>query len=113
MGKAPAWKSAMQGDSVPYGQQKTSDPDNLYIKGLPGTADEAFVEQVFNQYGMVRQCKVLKKGDGPNCHAMVRFASAEDAATVMSTLNGGMLEGFSTPLDISYIQYKQPWDPNR
>jgi len=105
-GKAPAAKFGMQGGMAPYAPKK-SDPDNLYIKGLPGTADEAFVEQVFNQYGTVRQVKILRKGDGPNCHAMVRFASAEDAATVMSTLNGGMLEGFNQALEISPVVYKQ------
>jgi len=110
-GKAPAAKGAMlgmQGSMQPYAKPaKTGDPDNLYIKGLPASADEAFVEQVFNQYGTVRQCKLMKKGEGPNCHAMVRFASAEDAATVISTLNGGMLEGHSTPLEITYLIYKQ------
>merc|ERR1711877_65888 len=81
--------------------------NNLYIKGLPGTADEAFVEQLFNQYGTVQTVKVLKKDDrSPNCHALVRFATAEEAATIISTLNGGMLEGFTTALEISYAQSK-------
>jgi RNA recognition motif-containing protein len=108
-GKAAAHGAmlGMQGSMQPYAPAKTGDPDNLYIKGLPGTADEAFVEQLFNQYGTVRQCKVMKKSnDQPTCHAMVRFATAEDAATVIGTLNGGMLEGFSTPLEITYLVYK-------
>jgi RNA recognition motif-containing protein len=106
-GKAPVEKPAMlgmQGVSQPY--LKTEASNNLYIKGLPGTADEAFVEQLFNQYGTVQTVKVLKKGDGPNCHAMVRFATAEEASTIISTLNGGMLEGFTTALEISYAQSK-------
>merc|ERR1712014_304684 len=75
-GKAPAEKFGMQGGMQPYANTEAS--NNLYIKGLPGTADEAFVEQLFNQYGTVQTVKVLKKGDGPNCHAMVRFATAEE-----------------------------------
>jgi len=106
-GKAPVEKPAMlgmQGGSQPYLQTESS--NNLYIKGLPGTADEAFVEQLFNQYGTVQTVKVLKKGEGPNCHALVRFASDEEATTIISTLNGGMLEGFTTALEISYAQAK-------
>merc|ERR1712216_751735 len=37
---------------------------------------------------------------------MVRFSSAEEASKIMSTLNGGMLEGFTTPLEIGYAQSK-------
>merc|ERR1712014_571571 len=95
------------GSMQSYAPAKTGDPDNLYVKGLPGSADEAFVEQVFSQYGKVRQCKVMKKSnDQPTCHAMVRFASAEEAAHVIETLNGGMLEGTSTALEITYLVYK-------
>jgi len=101
-GKAPVEKPAML--SMPYAKMEAG--NNLYIKGLPGTADEAFVEQLFNQYGTVQTVKVLKKGEGPNCHALVRFASDEEAATIISTLNGGMLEGFTTALEISYAQPK-------
>eukprot|EP00930_Biecheleria_cincta_P052884 TRINITY_DN3817_c0_g4_i1.p1 TRINITY_DN3817_c0_g4~~TRINITY_DN3817_c0_g4_i1.p1 ORF type:complete len:303 (+),score=63.97 TRINITY_DN3817_c0_g4_i1:137-1045(+) len=105
-GKAPVTKPAMMGvgNTAPYAKPEAS--DNLYIKGLPGNSDEAFIEQLFNQYGTVRTVKVLKKGEGPNCHALVRFSSAEEAATIMSTLNGGMLEGFTTPLEINYAVSK-------
>jgi len=107
-GKAPATKPAWGmggGGMTPY-DSEPQQSDNLYIKGLPGTADEAFVEQIFNQYGTVTNCRVLKKGDGPNCHAMVRFSSVEEAANIISTLNGGMLEGFSSALEISYAVSK-------
>jgi len=101
-GKAPVEKPAMLG--MPYA--KTEASNNLYVKGLPGTSDEAFVEQLFNQYGTVQTVKVLKKGEGPTCHALVRFATDEEAATIISTLNGGMLEGFTTALEISYAASK-------
>jgi len=101
-GKAPVAKPAMFG--MPFA--KTEASNNLYVKGLPGTSDEAFVEELFNQYGTVQTVKVLKKGEGPNCHALVRFASDEEATTIISTLNGGMLEGFTTALEISYAQAK-------
>jgi len=101
-GKAPVAKPAMFG--MPFA--KTEASNNLYVKGLPGTSDEAFVEELFNQYGTVQTVKVLKKGEGPTCHALVRFASDEEAATIISTLNGGMLEGFTTALEISYATSK-------
>eukprot|EP00930_Biecheleria_cincta_P052883 TRINITY_DN3817_c0_g3_i1.p1 TRINITY_DN3817_c0_g3~~TRINITY_DN3817_c0_g3_i1.p1 ORF type:complete len:290 (+),score=60.10 TRINITY_DN3817_c0_g3_i1:64-933(+) len=105
-GKAPVAKPAMMGmgNTTPYAKPEAS--DNLYIKGLPGNSDESFVEQLFNQYGTVLAVKVLKKTEGPTCHALVRFSSAEEAATIMSALNGGMLEGFTTPLEISYAVSK-------
>lgn len=80
--------------------------DNLYIKGLPANADESFCKQLFDQYGTVRTCKVLKKNEGDPRHALVRFSSVEEATTIINTLNGGMLEGFSTPLEISYAVEK-------
>lgn len=104
-GKAPVAKPAMLAGTQPYAKPEPS--DNLYIKGIPGSADEDFVRQLFGQYGTVRTCKVLKKnGDLANCHALVRFGSAEEAANIISSLNGGMLEGFTTALEIAYAQDK-------
>eukprot|EP00930_Biecheleria_cincta_P084388 TRINITY_DN73873_c0_g1_i1.p1 TRINITY_DN73873_c0_g1~~TRINITY_DN73873_c0_g1_i1.p1 ORF type:complete len:324 (+),score=50.34 TRINITY_DN73873_c0_g1_i1:65-973(+) len=114
-GKSPM--AAMLGQQVassPYGRlpsvpgntgnavRKPSSSDNLYIKGLPPTSDESFVGQLFGQYGTVRATKVLRRNPGDACHALVRFSSVEEAVMVKSQLDGGVLEGFSTPLEIGF-----------
>eukprot|EP00930_Biecheleria_cincta_P094513 TRINITY_DN8567_c0_g1_i1.p1 TRINITY_DN8567_c0_g1~~TRINITY_DN8567_c0_g1_i1.p1 ORF type:complete len:490 (+),score=93.10 TRINITY_DN8567_c0_g1_i1:88-1557(+) len=104
-GKAPVQKAmfGMQGAMQPYASNKpVGASDNLYIKGLPGNSDESFVKALFEQYGTVRTCKVLKKGEGEPCHALVRFSSVEEAQNIISTLNGGMLEGFTSALEITF-----------
>jgi len=95
-------QGGMQPYAAPVVNKTAAASDNLYIKGLPNTSDEAFVKQLFDQYGTVRTCKVLKKGEGDPRHALVRFGSVEEATNIISTLNGGMLEGFTTPLEIGY-----------
>eukprot|EP00930_Biecheleria_cincta_P087640 TRINITY_DN7686_c0_g1_i1.p1 TRINITY_DN7686_c0_g1~~TRINITY_DN7686_c0_g1_i1.p1 ORF type:complete len:382 (+),score=77.33 TRINITY_DN7686_c0_g1_i1:48-1148(+) len=111
-GKAPvasmmSQQVAMQPYMAPKIEPKVpGQSDNLYIKGLPAAADESFVKQLFDQYGTVRTCKVLKKNEGDPRHALVRFSSVEEATTIINTLNGGMLEGFTTPLEITYAVEK-------
>lgn len=111
-GKSPMAASlGQQVASQPYGSfpsvpgngvKKPTSSDNLYIKGLPPTSDEAFVSQLFGQYGTVRATKVLRRNPGEACHALVRFSSVEEALVVKSQLDGGVLEGFSTPLEIGF-----------
>lgn len=94
----------LQGASQPYGNtvKKPTSSDNLYVKGLPATSDESFVKQLFGQYGTVRTCKVLRRNPGDPCHSLVRFSSVEEAMMVKNQLDGGMLDGFDTPLEIGF-----------
>lgn len=74
--------------------------DNLYIKHLPSSTDESEVRQVFGQYGSVMQCRVFKY---PNtCSALVRFASADEAAWVKDNLQGNVPEGYVSPVEIKF-----------
>eukprot|EP00930_Biecheleria_cincta_P101379 TRINITY_DN93023_c0_g1_i1.p1 TRINITY_DN93023_c0_g1~~TRINITY_DN93023_c0_g1_i1.p1 ORF type:complete len:341 (-),score=49.88 TRINITY_DN93023_c0_g1_i1:53-1075(-) len=87
-----------------------SDPqptDNLYIKGLPPTADEAFVKELFNQYSTVTTCKVLRRHPGEPCHALVRFQTVEAATSIKNQLDGGILEGHTNALEIKYATQKK------
>jgi len=95
------------GATSPYGKPEVPKSDNLYIKGLPPITDEAFVRELFGQYAVVTQCKVMKKNPTEHCHALVRFGSVEDAVMIKSQLNGGVLEGTADKLSIQYATNKK------
>lgn len=77
--------------------------DNLFIAGLPITADEQFVKDYFAKYGMVAQCKVLPDQPGKvDRAALVRFADAGQARWLVDNLNGTTPEGLSGPLTVRF-----------
>lgn len=110
--QAAAGKSwpALPGATSPYGKPEVPKSDNLYIKGLPPITDEAFVRELFGQYAVVTQCKVMKRNPGEHCHALVRFGSLDDAVMIKSQLNGGVLEGTTDKLIINFASNKKGQD---
>lgn len=101
--------------SSPYGGKGgggsdggTRDLTNLYVKGLPADIDEAWVREQFSAYGQtVTQCKVQPSTvAGQPWHAMVRFASKEDAAAAKEQFQGA--DSGSGQLQIDYVFKKNP-----
>jgi len=82
--------------------------DNLYVTNLPHGLDENMVSQFFAIYGNVQQCRVLPC-PVPNgkTAALVRFASIDEATSIMRTLNGQVLTGLSEPVQIKYATPKK------
>jgi len=112
-GRAPMENTVVnggKGGSQPYTKAAPEPSDNIYIKGLPPVADEAFVRELFGSYGTVTQCKVLRKNAGEPCHALVRFSSIDEATTIKSQLNGGILEGSTDKLSIEFAAKKKGTD---
>jgi len=66
------------------GGQGEAPQDNIYIADLPGDVTDELVHQVFGAYGTVMICKSMPaKFDGQKGAALIRFASAEEAAAVV------------------------------
>eukprot|EP00927_Polykrikos_kofoidii_P021774 TRINITY_DN2051_c0_g1_i1.p1 TRINITY_DN2051_c0_g1~~TRINITY_DN2051_c0_g1_i1.p1 ORF type:complete len:676 (-),score=126.69 TRINITY_DN2051_c0_g1_i1:121-2052(-) len=81
--------------------------DNLYVMGLPLDIDEQTLRQVFDQYGMVVQCKVLPPMEGKKeRHAFVRFATVDEAANVRSSLSGMMVPKLQATVNIRFAHNK-------
>lgn len=81
--------------------------DNLYVTNLPNGLDESMVSQFFSIYGTVTSCKVLKNPlQTDKTAALVRFASVEEARTILETLNGATPTGLEEPVQIKYAAKK-------
>jgi len=106
-GKAPAASGGNSGSS-PYASAGTKDLTNLYVKGLPMDIDEAWLKEQFSAYGQtVTQCKVQPSTvQGQPWHALIRFATKEDAAAALEQFQGADVE--NNKLEIDYVYKKSP-----
>jgi len=68
--------------------------DNLYVKGLPPSANEDQVHQIFSQYGTVTDMRIMRgKGNTMgDLTALVRMGSVEEATTAIAAINGQMVQ---------------------
>ena len=83
--------------------------DNLYVNNIPLTWSEADLNMLFGTYGPVVSSVVLKqKGSGQSKGAaLVRFPDGATASTVVAALNGSMVEGATSPLEVRYADREQ------
>jgi len=81
--------------------------DNLYVTNLPSGLEESMVSQFFSIYGTVTSCKVLKNpiATGKTA-ALVRFASIEEATSILQTLNGTVPTGLEEPVQVKFASKK-------
>lgn len=76
--------------------------NELFVRGLPYSADEDQVKEVFSKLGKVRFAKILKKEDGSSKGiGFVRFFSTEDAKNVLNESENIKIEGRSVKLSFS------------
>merc|ERR1719217_1468531 len=77
--------------------------DNLYVKGLHPDVTEEFLKEIFGQYGLVNQLKVLPRDPSkPEAAAMIRMGSVEEAQWLVDNLNGNIPQGMSTPVTVKF-----------
>merc|ERR1719265_1583050 len=77
--------------------------DNLYVKGLPPEVTENFMKEIFGQYGLVTQLKVLPRDPSqPSVAAMIRFGSVEEAQWLVDNLDGNIPQGMTTPVTVKF-----------
>jgi len=82
--------------------------DNLYIADLPAEVDDNVVRTVFGAYGQIMSCRAMPgKFPGQKGAALVRFATAEEAAWVVENLNGNIAEGLLEPVKVRFANNKQ------
>merc|ERR1719217_1752452 len=77
--------------------------DNLYVKGLHPDVTEEFLKEIFGQYGLVNQLKVLPRDPSkPEAAAMIRMGSVEEAQWLVDNLNGNIPQGMTTPVAVKF-----------
>jgi len=80
-------------------------PSNIvYVSDmiLPDGGNEEQVKEIFGQYGSVQHVRLLSGNHGASRCAIVRYASMEEATTVIALLNGNCPQGLSSPVQIKY-----------
>ncbi|CAI6012260.1 unnamed protein product, partial [Closterium sp. NIES-65] len=78
---------------------------NLYFKNLEESVDEGELMKMFQEYGTVTSCKILKHETGGSKGAgFVLFANEADAAKALTALNSKMVKG--KPLYVAVAQPK-------
>mmetsp|Transcript_63231 Transcript_63231/g.150810 ORF Transcript_63231/g.150810 Transcript_63231/m.150810 type:complete len:302 (+) Transcript_63231:98-1003(+) len=104
-GKA-AWGSHPYGGKGGPGFFQEAPPnDNLYVTSLPEGIDLETVKELFNQYSLVVQAKVLNNPRGAGkMAALVQFGSVEEAAAVKEAIAGagGIPAGLAEPIQIAF-----------
>merc|ERR1719215_300310 len=95
-----------------YGQESDAaqdelSVDNVYISGLPEDVTEDLLHEVFGGYGSVVSCKAMQsKKAGQKGAALVRFASPEEAAYVVSMLHNSVPAGLAEPIKARFANQK-------
>jgi len=91
------------GRSAPY---ETVHPPNetLYITGLPEEIEQLDLQRLFEQYGTMTTCKLLKNPNPElrNRAALVRFSSLDEAVWVKENLHQGIPMGLTTPIAVTF-----------
>eukprot|EP00928_Gymnodinium_smaydae_P081385 TRINITY_DN64920_c0_g1_i1.p1 TRINITY_DN64920_c0_g1~~TRINITY_DN64920_c0_g1_i1.p1 ORF type:complete len:366 (-),score=58.69 TRINITY_DN64920_c0_g1_i1:75-1172(-) len=77
--------------------------DNLYLQGLPAELDDAQMRAIFNQYGTVRDVKLMPPSPGkPDLVALLRMSSVEEAKWIVDNINGNIPSGLTTPIRVQF-----------
>lgn len=80
--------------------------DNLFISDLPPDMTEESLWTIFGQYGQIASLKLLPENGSPHRVAMVRMASAELAAWLVSNLDGNIPVGLASVIGVKFAQGK-------
>lgn len=79
---------------------------NLYVRGIPMSATEEDIHQVFSKYGQIIQCRILKDNIGNKNKgvAFVLYDLREQAEKASQHLNGQIFPGSNEPLSIKFAE---------
>merc|ERR1719453_551810 len=86
------------------GGKPTPEPsDNVWVGDLPVGTEKNDLNNIFEAYGQVSECRMLP-GRDPSAKpcAMIRFASVDMATWVVENLNGNIPQGLSEPITVRF-----------
>jgi len=76
--------------------------DNIYVKGLPPMWTEVELRAFFKIFGAIIECRLLHASGTTTAGALIRFCTAEQAASAVVTANGRIPSGGTVPLVIRF-----------
>ncbi|KAL2613618.1 hypothetical protein R1flu_025310 [Riccia fluitans] len=79
---------------------------NLYLKNLDDTIDDEKLRELFNEFGTITSCKIMRDPQGlSRGSGFVAFSQPEEANRAMTDMNGRMVG--SKPLYVGLAQRKE------
>eukprot|EP00927_Polykrikos_kofoidii_P041371 TRINITY_DN3527_c0_g4_i1.p1 TRINITY_DN3527_c0_g4~~TRINITY_DN3527_c0_g4_i1.p1 ORF type:complete len:374 (+),score=61.04 TRINITY_DN3527_c0_g4_i1:106-1227(+) len=84
--------------------------DNLFITNMPPGLEEDDVIQIFGQYGMVQEARVVTKPGTEWTAALIRFSSLEEATNIQDMLNFKIPEGLEKPVSVRFAKHPRNAD---
>eukprot|EP00927_Polykrikos_kofoidii_P086601 TRINITY_DN974_c0_g1_i4.p2 TRINITY_DN974_c0_g1~~TRINITY_DN974_c0_g1_i4.p2 ORF type:complete len:432 (-),score=115.22 TRINITY_DN974_c0_g1_i4:60-1355(-) len=79
--------------------------DNLFITNMPPGLEEDDIVQIFGQYGMVQEARIVTKPELGWTAALIRYSSLEEAARIQEMLNYKIPEGLEKPISVRFAKY--------
>merc|ERR1712070_1193930 len=73
------------------------DQSNLYVKDIPGNADDLYIYKLFSPFGALESVKVKNGDDGSWAIAFVKFFTNEEAAKALAGLSNCLLPDGTMP----------------
>ncbi|KAL2613620.1 hypothetical protein R1flu_025312 [Riccia fluitans] len=79
---------------------------NLYLKNLDDTVDDEKLRELFNEFGTITSCKIMRDAQGlSRGSGFVAFSQTEEANRAMTDMNGRMVG--TKPLYVGLAQRKE------
>ena len=79
---------------------------NLYIKNLEDGTDDEKLRELFNEFGTITSCRVMRDASGSSRgSAFVAFSSPDEATRAVTEMNGKMVG--TKPLYVALAQRKE------
>lgn len=83
--------------------------DNIYVTDLPLGIDDDTLKAIFESFSPVVQHRVLPNMSGQaKSAALVRFDSVETASWIVTTLDGQVPSGLTTPISVRFADPPKP-----
>eukprot|EP00438_Fugacium_kawagutii_P027241 Skav214334 [mRNA] locus=scaffold86:346406:348484:+ [translate_table: standard] len=77
--------------------------ETLFVTGLPMDIDNSFAQEVFSQYGSVKQVTVLPVAAGKNAAAaFVIMHTVDDAKWIVENVNGNVPQNLTNPVTVVF-----------
>eukprot|EP00960_Hanusia_phi_P071283 767517-Hanusia_phi.AAC.3 len=86
-------KRLFVGPFIPRGERESANGErrftNVYVKNFPDNVSDDDFRKVFENYGEITSCKIMRKEDGTSkCFGFVNFKEADEAKKCCEELNG-------------------------
>lgn len=81
--------------------------DNVFATSMPSGLEENDVKKIFGSYGTVISAKIVSKPEMSFTSALIRFASCDEALSIVESLNGNIPHLLTAPIEVRFANSRQ------